>query len=101
MRRPLPMGTILAVPQLRISRFSAERCAFCAFAIGALLFGASAVEDYLCLGRRSNGQACGVLPPALFYAGIGLALLLLVASALLWLRTARAAGQQVGGSADD
>jgi len=70
-------------------------------ASGALLFGASAVEDYLCLSRRSNGQACGVLPPALFYAGIGLALLLLVASVLLWLRTARAAGQQVGGSADD
>ena len=101
MHRPVPIGTIPAVPQLRISRFSAERCAFCAFAIGALLFGASAVEDYLCLSRRSNGQACGVLPPALFYAGIGLALLLLVASVLLWLRTARAAGQQVGGSADD
>jgi hypothetical protein len=68
---------------------TAEFFAFCAFGIGAVLFGASAVEDYLCLGARSNGQACGILPAALFYSGIGLALMLLIGSAIQWFRGAR------------
>ena len=77
-----------------LSRFSAERLAICAFAIGALLFGASAVEDYLCLGRRSSGQNCGILPPSLFYFGIAFALVLLIGSAIQWFRTARLGERQ-------
>ena len=80
-----------------MSRFSAERLAVCAFAIGALLFGASAVEDYLCLGRRSSGLSCGILPASLFYCGIAFALLLLIGSAIQWFRAARAPGDRLGG----
>lgn len=83
------------VRQVWTSRFTAERFAFCAFAIGAVLFGASAVEDYLCLGRRSSGQACGVLPPSLFYIGIALALMLLIGSAIQWFRAARGTRERV------
>jgi hypothetical protein len=83
------------------SRISAERCAFYAFAIGVLLFGASAVEDYVCLARRSSGQACGVLPASLFYVGIGLALLLLIGSAVQWLRVDRSQRERAGRTIDD
>ena len=83
------------------SRISAERCAFYAFAIGALLFGASAVEDYVCLARRSSGQPCGVLPASLFYVGIGLALVLLIGSAVQWVRMDRSQRDRTGQTIDD
>jgi len=86
----------LAVQQGQRARFSAERLAFCGFAIGALLFGASAVEDYLCLGPRSSGQTCGILPPTLFHLGIVLALLLLIGSVVQWIRAARTLGERPG-----
>lgn len=69
--------------------FTAERCAIYAFAIGALMFGASAIEDFACLRARSAGQTCGFLPASLFYVGITLAVLLLAGSLVLWLITAR------------
>ena len=91
----LRLGRIRAVPQAWTSWLTAERCAVGACAIGVLMFGASAVQDFVCLRPRSAGQPCGALSAAFFYVGTGVAVLLLIVSAVLRYRAAREARSKV------